>query len=45
MVDMYVAGKSMSSLDFTNFLRKSLKTVSIDLMGINLIVLKKPYSS
>ena len=35
----------MSSIEFTTFLRRSLKTVSIDLMGINLIVLKKKYTS
>ena len=35
----------MSSSEFTTFLRRSLKTVSIDLMGINLIVLKKKYTS
>ena len=35
----------MSSFDFIRFLYKSKDTVSIDLVGMNLIVLKAPYKS
>jgi hypothetical protein len=30
-------------MEFVKFLRRSLSTISIDLMGISLIVLKRPY--
>ena len=35
----------MDSIDFLNFLYKSKDTVSIDLLAMNLIILKKPYQS
>ena len=34
----------MTSMDFVRFLKRSLSTISIDLMGMSLIVLKKPYN-
>ena len=34
-----------SNLDFLKFLRKSLAFISLDLVGMNLIVLKEPYAS
>ena len=35
----------MGSFELLRFLHKSKDTVSIDLVALNLIVLKKPYSS
>ena len=34
-----------SNMDFLKFLRKSLSLISLDLVGMNLIVLKQPYAS
>ena len=44
LVEKATEENSMGSFEFIKFFKRSLNTVSIDLMGISLIVLKKKYA-